>query len=110
MINQLRLESTTSSLPIIWKQPKSLFVHAVTNNAVKFTLRDILNKLLQLKSFIQEKPPDAEITIFTPTLRSDSGKAALTVTELTKNLINLKIDILENRNITGKHKVEGVSI
>ena len=40
-------------LPIIRKQPKSLIIHAETNDAVKFTSRDILNKLLQLKSFDQ---------------------------------------------------------
>ena len=91
------------ALPIIRKQPKYLIIHAGTNDAVKFTSRDILNKLLQLKSFIQEKLPDAEITISTPTLRSDNGKAALTVRQLTNHLINLKIDILDNRNITGKH-------
>ena len=67
------------ALPIIRKQPKYLIIHAGTNDAVKFTSRDILNKLLQLKSFIQEKLPDAEITISTPTLRSDNGKTALTV-------------------------------
>ena len=59
--------------------------------------------MLQLKFFIQEKLPDAEITISTPTLRSDNGKAALTVRQLTNHLINLKVDILDNRNITGKH-------
>ena len=58
--------------------------------------------LLQLKSFIHEKLPDAEITISIPTLRSDNGKAALTVRQLTNHPINLKIDILD-RNITGKH-------
>ena len=87
------------ALPIIWKQPKYLIIHAGVSNAVKFTSRDILNKLLQLKFFIQ----DAEITISTPTLRSDSGKTALTLRQLTNHLINLKIDILDNRNITGKH-------
>ena len=91
------------ALPIIRKQPKYLIIHAGTNDAVKFTSRDILNKLLQLKSFIQEKLPDAEITISTPTLRSDNGKAALTVRQLTNHLVNLKIDALDNRNITGKH-------
>ena len=34
---------------------------------------------------------------------SDNGKAALTIRQLTNHLINLKIDILDNRNITGKH-------
>ena len=47
------------ALPIIWKQPKYIIIHAGTNDTVKFTSRDILNKLLQLKSFIQEKLPDA---------------------------------------------------
>ena len=70
---------------------------------MKFTSRDILNKLLQLKSFIQEKLPDAEITISTPTLRSDNGKVALTVRQLTNHPINLKIDVHDDRNITGKH-------
>ena len=91
-------------LPIIRKQPKYIIIHAGTNDAVKFTSRDILNKLLQLKSLIQGKLPDAEITISTPTLRSDdNGKAVLTARQLTNHLINLKIDILDNRNITGKH-------
>ena len=52
---------------------------------------------------MQEKLPDAEIILSTPTLRSDNGKAALTVRQLTNHLINLKIDILDNRNTTGKH-------
>ena len=90
-------------LPINRKQPKYIIIHAGTNDAVKFTSRDILNKLLRLKSLIQGKLPDAEITISTPTLRSDNGKAVLTVRQLTNHLINLKIDILDNRNITGKH-------
>ena len=61
------------ALPIIWKQPKQL-IHAATSDTVKFTSRDILNKLLQLKSVIQEKLPDAEITISTPRVRTDNGK------------------------------------
>ena len=91
------------ALPIIRKQPNYLNIHAGTNDAVKFTSRDILNKLLQLKSFIQEKLPDAEITISTPKLRPDNRKTVLTVRQLTNHLINLKIDVLDNRNITGKH-------
>ena len=91
------------ALPIIRKLPKSLTIYAGTNNGVKFTSRDVLNKLLQLKSFIQKKLPYAEIIISTPTLRSENGKAALTVRQLTNHLINLKIDILDNSSITGKH-------
>ena len=91
-------------------QAAKIFIHAGTNDAVKFTSRDILNKLLQLKSFIQEKLPDAEIIVSTPTLRSDNGKAALTIRQLTNHLINLNIDILDNRNITCKGGLQIVLI
>ena len=67
--------------------------------AVKFTSRDILDKLLHLKSFIQEKLPYAEVTISTPTLTLVNGKVALTLRELTDLLINLKTVILDNGNI-----------
>ena len=59
-------------LPTIWKQPKPLVIHAGTKDAVKFISGDILNKLLQFKSVIQEKLPNAKITMSTPTLRLDN--------------------------------------
>ena len=68
-------------LPIMRKQPKYLIIHTGTNDAVKFTSRDILNTLL--KSTIEETLPDAEIAISAPTLRSDNGKTALTVRQKT---------------------------
>ena len=36
-------------------------------------------------------------------MRSDNGKAALTVRQFTNHLLNLKIDTLDKRNITSKH-------
>ena len=70
--------------------------------AVKFTSRDILDKLLHSKSFIQEKLPYAEVTISTLTLILGNGKVVLTLRELTDHLINLKIVILDNGNIKSK--------
>lgn len=67
------------ALLIICKQPKFLIIHVRTNNAVKLPSRDNVNKLLQLKCFIQENLSDAKITISAITLRSDDSKAALTV-------------------------------
>ena len=67
------------------------------------TSRDILNKLLNFKSLIQEKLPDCKVFISTPTLRSDNGKATLTVNQLTNHLLQLNIDIVDNRNIISKH-------
>ena len=97
------------ALPMIRRQPKDLIIHAGTNDAVKFTSTDILNKLLLLKSFIQVKLPDAKIITSTATLRSDHGKAALTERQLTNHLINLRIDILDNRNISGK-RLSGIGL
>ena len=94
---------------MIRRQPKDLIIHAGTNDAVKFTSTDILNKLLLLKSFIQVKLPDAKIITSTATLRSDHGKAALTERQLTNHLINLRIDILDNRNISGK-RLSGIGL
>ena len=59
--------------------------------------------MLQLKSYIQEKLPDAEIIVSTLTPRWDNVEATLTIRKLTNHLINLKIYILDNRNITGKY-------
>ena len=91
------------ALLIICKHPKFLIIHVRTNNAVKLPSRDNVNKLLQLKFFIQENLSDAKITISAITLKSDDSKAALTVWQLTNHLINLKIDILDSRDITSKH-------
>ena len=107
MTDQVSLESFSElrhhAQHIIWKHPKSLIIPAGTNDAIHFASRDILNKSLQLKSFIQEKLADAEITISTTTLRSGNGKAALMLRQLTKHPINLKIDILDNRKIADQH-------
>ena len=61
---RLTMSCATHTLRIIRKQPKYLITHRRTNDNVKFTSRDILNKLLQLKFFIQEKIRYSEITIF----------------------------------------------
>ena len=70
------------------KKPSHIIVHAGTNDAYHSTSREILNKLLNFKSFIQEKFPDCKVFILTPTLRSDNVKATLTANELTNHCCN----------------------
>ena len=91
------------ALPMIQKEPKYLVIYAGTNDAVKLPSRDILNRLFQLKSFLQGILPNAEIIVSTSTRRSDNDKAGQTLRQLTNHLLSLKIDIIDNRNITGKH-------
>ena len=58
---------------------------------------------MKLKTLIKETLPETEVTFSKPTIRSDNGKAALTVRNLYGHLLDLKMDILDNRNITSKH-------
>ena len=55
------------------------------------------------KKFVSEQVPDCEVAISTPTVRSDDGKADLTVSQLTNHLRQLKTDIVDNTNITSRH-------
>ena len=85
-------------IPILEKRPSHLFLHGGTNDAVSSTSREILNKLLSLKSQIISKIPNCKVFISTPTFRSDNGKATLTIKQLTE----LEIDLIDNRNITDR--------
>ena len=89
--------------PILHKKPKHIIFHIGTNDATHSTSREILVKLLKLKTLIKETLPETEVTFSTPTIRSDNGKAALTVRNLYDHLLDLNMDILDNRNITSKH-------
>ena len=73
-------------IPIIRKKPSYLIIHAGTNNGKRFTSTEILDQLLNLKKFLSEQVPDCKVIISSPTVRSDDGKAGLTVSQLTNNL------------------------
>ena len=46
---------------------------------------------------------DCKLYISTPTLQSDNRKVTLTVNQLNNNLLQLNIDIVDDRNITSKN-------
>ena len=89
--------------PILPKIPKHIIVHIGTNDATRLISREILDKLLKLKTIIKETLSETEVTFATPTIRSDNGNAALTIRNLCDHLLGLKMDILDNRNISSKH-------
>ena len=91
-----------SLVPILERNPCRLILHVGTNNAESCTSREILDKLLKLKTFISEKCPQCQTIFSTPTIRSDKAKANLTVKQLTNHLLQLKIDVVDNRNITDR--------
>ena len=89
-------------MPILERNPCCLILHVGTNNAESSTSREILDRLLKLKTFISEKCPQCHTIFSTPTIRSDEAKANLTVRQLTNHLLQLKIDMVDNRNITDR--------
>ena len=76
-----------------------MILHVGTNNAEYFTSRDVLDKLLKLKTFIGETCPQCQTIFSTPTIHSDKSKANWTVRQLPNHLLQLKIDVVDNRNI-----------
>ena len=87
---------------ILEKNPCRFILHVGTNNVESCASREILDKLLKLKTFISEKCPQCQTIFSTPTIRSDKAKANLTVRQLTNHLLQLEIDVVDNRNITDR--------
>ena len=96
--------------PILHKKPKHITVHIGTNDATCSTSRGVLEKPLKLKSLAKETLPETEVTFLTPTIRSDNDKAALTAWNLCNHLLNLNMDILDNRNISSKQLGKGLHL
>ena len=59
--------------------------------------------MLKLKSFIRENLPNCKVFICASTLRTDHGKASLTMNNLAKNILQLKLDVVDNYNRSGRH-------
>ena len=89
-------------IPLTRKEPSIVIIHAGTNDAPYLTSRKILDNLLTLKSFITDNLPNCKV-ISKPTVRTDDRKPALTVSQLTNHLVQLDIDIIDNRNINARN-------
>ena len=74
-------------------------MHAGTIDALDNTSREILDKILKLKTYIQKELPKCKITISTPIKRHDHGKASLTISSLSEKFKDYSISIVANSNI-----------
>ena len=91
------MSCTSSSLK---KQKHIIIIHIRTNDATLSTSKEVLENLLKMKTLIEETLLEIGVIFSTPTMKSDNGKAALPVCY---HLVDLNMDVLDNRNITGKH-------
>ena len=80
--------------PLLWKLPEYIILHIGINDTLDNTSRATLDKVLKLKTYIQQELPKCKITISTPIKRRANGKASLTISHLSKKFkINLKLKI-----------------
>ena len=95
--------SETSSCPLLKKTAEHLILHIGTNDAVSKTSRQILEVLFQLKQYIINTLPTCRVIVSRPTIRTDNGKAALTLCNFNKLLGQLEVDFIDNVNIKEAH-------
>ena len=65
--------------PRLWKLLDYIVLHIGTNDALDNASREILDKILKLKTYIQKELPTCKITISTSVKRHDHWKASLTM-------------------------------
>ena len=90
-------------IPIIQKKPSNSILHVGTNDAKNLPFRTVLDNLLKLKALMKDSLPTCRVFISTPTLLADDGKTQITVRQLTKHLLQLKINTINNNNINVRH-------
>ena len=76
-----------------------------TTDAKNLPSRTVLDNLLKLKALLKDRLPTCSAFLSTPTLRTDDGKAQIKVTQLTKHILQLKIDTINNNNINVRRLV-----
>ena len=89
--------------PILRHKPEYIILHVGTNDTLKLSPNEILDKILELKTKIEEINRDCKVIISTLTYRFDNRKASSTVNELINMLINLNFPIGNNKNISRRH-------
>ena len=85
--------------PILKRKPDSVVLHVGTNNARDMTSRNILDKLLQLKTAVLDSDENCKVILCQPMTRVDNDKAGFTISKLNDLLVEMDIPIVKNRNI-----------
>ena len=87
---------------ILEDKPNAIILHVGTNDAVSKPSNVIIDEILSLKNSIERKLPTCKVILSSLTPRVDNGKAALTIQHFNKHLNKLKLNIMDNSNISTK--------
>ena len=69
----------------------------------QFNVQRDSGKFIEIKIVSQKNLRQWKVWLATPTLRTNNGKATLTVSPLVNHLLNINIDVIDNRNIKNRH-------
>ena len=89
--------------PYLEWSPTNTILHAGTNNSINDSSSVILNKLLSLKNCIHTELPESHVILSNIIDRSDNGIGRLKISTFNKHLNSLKMDIIDNSNISSEH-------
>ena len=89
--------------PYLKLSPTNIILHVGTNNSFNDSLSVILNKLLSLKNFIHNELPEPNVILSNIIDRPDNGIARLKISNFNKHLNSLKIDTIDDGNISSEH-------
>ena len=90
-------------VPILERKPNHVILHVRTNDVAHYKGTEIVDKLLELKSFSAEQLPTTHIVISHPITRTDSKHLAVKIGDIRSHLCKLQIDMIENGNINSNH-------
>ena len=96
--------------PLVRKMPAKLILHIAANVATDLNADQILEELLELKSYIEMTLPSCHVIISMPTMRRDNRKANKAIQDLNEMIENLNIDRLENYNVNENDKLGSVKL
>ena len=80
-------------IPLLEEKPDHVILHIGTNDVLNYEGTEIVDKLLQLKSFIQEKLPTTNVIISKPIMRVDTKQREKVVTDVNNKLSELNVYI-----------------
>ena len=84
---------------LVRKKPAKIILHIATNDATDLNADQILEELLELKSYIEMTLPSCHVIISMPFVRCDNRKANKVIQDVNEKIANLSIDRVENYNI-----------
>ena len=99
-ISGAKVSDITKKLDVCFSnKPDCVILHVGTNNAPNMPSNEIIDEILSVKHHIEKELPFSKVIISSPIVRTDNGKADLTIRKFNQHLKQLNIDIIDNSNI-----------